>query len=91
LASIPGAGNKVAYSARELRMFKLLSARRRKINSTDLVTLYWKGQQAPFNARVAAMDCLRSLKRKARHNKEPFKIETSGRAGARPLDVWIKR
>jgi hypothetical protein len=65
--------------------------KRGRINSTDLVARYWKGREAPFNSRVAAMDCLRSLKGKVRSNKEAFTIKTSERAGPRPVDVWIEK
>jgi hypothetical protein len=65
--------------------------KRGKVNTTDLITAYWKGRQPPFNARVAALDSLRSLKRKVSFNSEPFEIKTSGPAGGRPMDVWIER
>jgi hypothetical protein len=90
LASSLGAGNKVPYSDTERRMFGAIP-KRGKISSTDLIERYWNGHERPFHSRVAAMDALRSLKRKVKANKEPFKIETSGRAGAKPLDIWIAR
>jgi hypothetical protein len=65
--------------------------KRGRITTSDLIELYWNGQDKPFNARVAAMDCLRSLKRKVSANREPFKIKTSKRAGPKPLDVWIEK
>jgi hypothetical protein len=65
--------------------------RRGKIDTTRLVELYWDGRELPPNARVAAMDCLRSLKRKVIANREPFRIITSDRAGPKPLDVWMEK
>jgi hypothetical protein len=70
-------------------MFSLIP-RRGKIDTTDLVERYWDGREPPPNARVAAMDCLRSLKRKVIANREPFRIMTSQRAGPKPLDVWVE-
>lgn len=71
-------------------MYEVLPKRGR-INTTDLVEAYWEGRKPPYNSRVAAMDALRSLKRKVIANREPFKIVTSDRAGAKPLDVWIEK
>jgi hypothetical protein len=70
-------------------MFEAIPKRGR-ISSTDLVEAYWDGHQQPYNSRVAAMDALRSLKRKVIANREPFKIVTSDRAGAKPLDIWLE-
>jgi hypothetical protein len=89
LASTLGAGNKVPYSTTERRMYAAIPKRGR-VSTTDLVATYWNGRKPPFNARVAAMDCLRSLKRKVGVNREPFQIKTSKRAGPKPLDVWIE-
>jgi hypothetical protein len=90
LASSLGAGsNKVPYSPTEKRMFEAIPKRGR-ISTTDLVQAYWNGHKPPYNSRVSAMDALRSLKRKIIANREPFKVVTSDRAGAKPLDVWIE-
>lgn len=85
-----GAASKLPYSATERRMFDLIP-KRGKIDTTVLVERYWNGREPPPNARVAAMDCLRSLKRKVIANREPFRIITSDRAGPKPLDVWIEK
>jgi hypothetical protein len=91
LAFSLGANRKVPYSATEVKLFAFIPQGARRVTSTDLVEAYWKGRRKPHYWRVAAMDCLRSLKEKVIANKEPFKIKTSGRAGPKPLDVWIEK
>jgi hypothetical protein len=70
-------------------MFDAIPKRGQRVNTTDLIEAFWDGRERPWNARVSAMDCLRSLKRKVIANKEPFTIQTSERAGGKPIDVWI--
>lgn len=91
MASSLGAGNnKVRYSELEKRMFDAIPKRGR-INTTDLIEIYWDRSERPRNDRVAAMGCLRSLKKKINDNREPFKLNTSRRAGPKPLDVWFEK
>jgi hypothetical protein len=50
---------------------------------------FYKGRVPPGGQNIVSV-MLRSLMRKVVFNKEPFKIERSGRAGPNSSEVWIE-
>lgn len=83
---------RVRYSPAEREIFSFLREHPR--DTVVIARLHYgrkNGGDVPFNGRQIVIGALRSLERKVRHNGEPFSIESSKRAGPRPMTFWLAK
>lgn len=77
---------RVGYSPAERRVFGHLCLER--LTSEEISRLHY-GRNMPYNGRRIVIGLLRSLVRKTRHNREPFRIGHTDRAGPHSMSFWL--
>lgn len=79
----------VAYSPYEREIFKLLGTEPR--DTRTIAKLRYKKEAPPFYVRQVVVGALKSLARKAKHNREPFRIAHTKRSGSIPMSFWLEQ
>ena len=79
-------GDKIGYSERERRLFRVIAGRVR-ITTSDLVG---KGLSESFHARQSIVASLVGLARKMDANRETHKLCRSERRGPHPSEWWLE-
>src|SRR5438445_13705880 len=79
--------NKVNYSPMEKVVLGVLQDAESPIDTIVIINKVYKKlrRDQPFNARVIVGGHLRSLKRKCKYNKEPWRIISTVRHGPYPM------
>jgi len=80
-----------AYSVLEQRLLSLLLGRREPIDTLDLIEEFYGKGSRMANPRQSVIALVNALQRKAKRNKEPFKVLKSKRDGPHPIEFWIAR
>lgn len=81
--------NGVRYSPAEQKLFALLPrGRRNAILTTDLAHQL-HGRRAP-HGRAQVIGTAKSLLRKMRLNREPFRLRKTERSGPYPVFIWVE-
>ena len=83
-------GGPVDYSPGERTMFQLLTKKPSGQTTKELAGHYYKGRKTPFNGNKSVVDVLRRLQRKAKANREPFRILNTERSGPIPMLFWLE-
>lgn len=86
-----GSKSMMRYSGREQKFLALLPKDGSKISSTRIGDLFYGRATRPFHSRVIIIGVMRSLMRKVRHNREPFRVVKGPQSGPRPIEFWIER
>lgn len=81
----------ISYSPAEEKLLKILTTRKKPVSSVELVELFYDGAERPFHAQGGINVTIRSLIRKAAHNREDFVIERSERRGPYPIEFRLVR
>jgi hypothetical protein len=80
----------VKYSPSEKKIFALIPPNGESISMDKLTRKYYRGRGViPPAGQNTVSVMLRALMRKVEYNKEPFRINRSGRSGPRSTEVWI--
>jgi len=80
---------KKPMSPSEEKMLNLLREQKEPIPTTDLVDLFYKGEEKPEHAQKVVSGILRNLEYKTR--KQAEKVKRSRRMGPHPITVWIEK
>jgi hypothetical protein len=88
---LPSKGATVNYSDMERAVFGIIPKDGVSVSTDQLTEMFYYDKETPFNARQRIISALRQLMRKIDHNKEPFRLLTSGRRGQQPMEVWIEK
>jgi hypothetical protein len=78
----------INYSPAEREMFTLLSSQPR--DSKTIAQLRYSRRQTPYHGRQIVIGVLKSLVRKTKRNREPFRIMHTKRSGPIPMSFWIE-
>jgi len=80
----------IKYSHREKLVFDAIASEQsNRLSTRDIGEKVFREDEV-FHVKASIISALASLKRKVEYNKEPFKIEISGHAGPRPMEVWLE-
>lgn len=87
------ATNKIGYSPGERKVLELLpEAGSGQATSTEITQKFYGGNgRIPFHGRKIVMGLIRSAEKKAKHNKEAFRIAATKRSGPHAISFWIER
>lgn len=80
---------KVQYSPAELKLLTLIKQSSGPVSSEELAKQHY-GKYAPYHARKAVVSFMDSLIKKAKANREPFKIVKSPRNGPHPIEYSLE-
>lgn len=78
----------VPYSEHERRILAALTHHASML-SGDLINVVYDGKDRPWNARKSVMGAVRSLRDKAKANREPFTVVTSEPSGPNQASVSL--
>lgn len=78
------------YSRREKLVFELLVNKYPEMTTTHEILDTAFRHNKSFHIKNSVVMSISNLKRKAEHNKEPFRIMTTSNSGPYPMKVWIK-
>lgn len=73
----------------EQKLLAILDKQREPIATTELVPLFYAGEDEPEHAQKVISGLARSLEYKTR--REPVKVKRSRRRGPHPVEVWLER
>ncbi len=82
--------NVIKVSAREQALIDLIPKAPGRINTNELVAIYYSDDnEPPLNARAILVGRLRGIAAKAERGKWSWRLRNSSRAGPHPQEFWV--